>query len=169
MKKRAVIFILAVCFVTVYTIVSADQYFQINNLKRQMELSVGSIQSVQTARQEAYHLLLDYYTEYTKDASVTVSALSAGRQASEQSPDAATIQDTLSSFNIQDSRYQEIQLRVVKSEQNLKDAVGRYNDLAEEYNQKIAKPFFYPLRKLLRYEKKELFSLEGETALMSNP
>ena len=66
LKKRAILFVLAVCVVTVYGILSADHYFQLSNLKKQMELATGRIQTAQTARREADNVLLDYYTEYTQ-------------------------------------------------------------------------------------------------------
>lgn len=155
LKKRAILFVLAVCVVTVYGILSADHYFQLSNLKKQMELATGRIQTAQTARREADNVLLDYYTEYTqKNADAVSYTAAADNSAAEDTAiDAEAIQSTLSTFNIQDTRYQEIQLRVVNSEQNLDSAINRYNDLAEEYNKKIASPLFFPVSKLLGYEK----------------
>lgn len=155
LKKRAIIFVLIVCIVTVYGIVSADQYFQINNLEKQMELATGRIQNAQTARQEADNILLDYYTEYTqKNAdAVSYTALSDGFVPEDSTVDAEAIRSTLNTFNIQDTRYQEIQLRVVNSGQKVDSAIGQYNDLANEYNERISSPFFFPISKLLGYEK----------------
>lgn len=155
LKKRAIIFVLIVCIVTVYGIVSADQYFQINNLEKQMELATGRIQNAQTARQEADNILLDYYTEYTqKNAdAVSYTVLSDGSVPEDSTVDAEAIRSTLNTFNIQDTRYQEIQLRVVNSGQKVDSAIGQYNDLANEYNERISSPFFFPISKLLGYEK----------------
>ena len=155
LKKHAILFVLIVCVVTVYGILSADYYFQLDNLEKQMELATGQIQNAQTARQEANNVLLDYYIEYTQKNDDAISQVAAAKSASaeEAALDAETIQNTLNAFNIQDSRYQEIQLRVVNSEQNLDSAVSRYNSLAEEYNEKIASFFFFPVSKLLGYER----------------
>ena len=46
LKKHAILFVLIVCVVTVYGILSADHYFQLNNLEKQMELATGRIQSI---------------------------------------------------------------------------------------------------------------------------
>ena len=73
MKKRAILFVLAVCVVTVYGILSADHYFQLSNLEKQMELATGRIQTAQTACREADNVLLDYYTEYTRKNADAVS------------------------------------------------------------------------------------------------
>lgn len=160
MKKHAILFVLIVCAVTVYGILSADHYFQLNNLEKQMELAAGRIQSAQSARREADNVLLDYYTEYTQKNSVSYTSAADSLSPEDESGasndvsiDAEAIQSTLSAYNIQDTRYQEIQLRVVNSEQNLDSAVRRYNDLAEEYNKKIASPLFFPVSKLLGYER----------------
>ena len=151
MKKHAIIFILIVCIVTIYGIVSADQYFQINDLEKQMELAAGRIQNAQTACREADNILLDYYTEYTQENIVTDST-AADLSTEKFAPDTKIIRSILNALNIQDTRYQEIQLKVVKSEQNLESAIDRYNDLVEEYNQRIQSPLFFPIGKLLGYE-----------------
>ncbi|PWL45366.1 MAG: hypothetical protein DBY45_04155 [Clostridiales bacterium] len=155
LKKHAILFVLIVCVVTVYGILSADHYFQLNNLEKQMELATGRIQSAYTARREADNVLLDYYTEYTQKNTDTVSYASAGGDpvSEDAAIDSESIRSTLSAYNIQDTRYQEIQLRVVNSEQNLNSAINRYNSLVEEYNNKIASPLFFPVSKLLGYEK----------------
>ena len=154
MKKRAILFVLIVCVVTVYGILSADHYFQLDNLEKQMELAAGRIQNAQTARQEANNVLLDYYIEYTEKNAVAVPQTAAAKSVSDEdaAPDAETMRNTLNTFNIQDTRYQEIQLRVVNSEQNLDSAVSQYNSLAEEYNEKIASCGFLPLNQKRGFE-----------------
>lgn len=155
LKKRAILFVLIVCVVTVYGILSADHYFQLDNLEKQMELAAGRIQNAQTARQEANNVLLDYYIEYTEKNAVAVPQTAAAKSVSDEdaAPDVETMRNTLNTFNIQDTRYQEIQLRVVNSEQNLDSAVSQYNSLAEEYNEKIASFLFFPVSKLMGYER----------------
>ena len=154
MKKHAILFVLIVCIVTVYGILSADHYFQLNNLEKQMELAAGRIQSAQSARREADNVLLDYYNEYTQKNTDTVSYTAADDPSPSEDTaiDTEAIRSTLNTYNIQDARYQEIQLRVVNSVQNLDSAIGSYNHLAEEYNQKIASPLFFPVSKLLGYD-----------------
>lgn len=154
MKKRAILFVFTVCLVTIYGILSADHYFQLNNLKKQMELAAGRIQTAQTACREADNVLLDYYMEYTqKNAGDLADAVSVDTSSAEEGAiDAEAMQSALNSFNIQDTRYQEIQLRMANSEQNLNSAVRQYNHLAEEYNQKISSPLFFPISKLMGYK-----------------
>lgn len=154
LKKRAILFVFTVCLVTIYGILSADHYFQLNNLKKQMELAAGRIQTAQTACREADNVLLDYYMEYTqKNAGDLADAVSVDTSSAEEGAmDAEAMQSALNSFNIQDTRYQEIQIRMANSEQNLNSAVRQYNHLAEEYNQKISSPLFFPISKLMGYK-----------------
>ncbi len=107
MKKRAILFVLIVCVVTVYGILSADHYFQLDNLEKQMELAAGRIQNAQTARQEANNVLLDYYIEYTEKNAVAVPQTAAAKSVSDEdaAPDVETMRNTLNTFNIQDTRY----------------------------------------------------------------
>lgn len=152
MKKRAILFVLIVCAVTVYGILSADHYFQINSLEKQLELAAGRIQNAQIACREADNILLDYYLDYTQQSAETVSLQTAGSPAEDTVTDAEAILDALNSFNIQDTRYQEIQLQVINSKQSLDSAVNQYNDLTEDFNKLIASPLFFPISNLLGYE-----------------
>ena len=92
--------------------------------------------------------------EYTqKNAGDLADAVSVDTSSAEEGAiDAEAMQSALNSFNIQDTRYQEIQIRMANSEQNLNSAVRQYNHLAEEYNQKISSPLFFPISKLKGYK-----------------
>ena len=118
-----------------------------------MELAADRIQNAQIACQEADNVLLDYYLEYTQQSAETISYKTAGSPANEDSSvDTEAILDALDTFNIQDTRYQEIQLKMINSQQALDSAVSRYNVLTEDFNELIASPLFFPVSNLLGYE-----------------
>ncbi|MEG2597202.1 MAG: hypothetical protein RR977_02145, partial [Oscillospiraceae bacterium] len=68
--------------------------------------------------------------------------------------------EILNALNIQDVRYQEIQMELLKFDENLDTAILHYNELIETYNEKIASPFFIVVNQIFHYEKATSFLIE---------